>query len=80
MSFAARFPGRCGQCGEPFEIGTGVQYNDDDVLVTADCAAPDAIEQLDVDKHGVMPRGKTAADTCKICFQIRSSNETCGCS
>ena len=27
----------------------------------------------------VMPRGRTAADACETCFQIRSSNGTCGC-
>lgn len=27
----------------------------------------------------VMPRGRTRADMCPACFQIRSSNNACGC-
>jgi len=36
-NFVARYPGECADCGERFEQGTWVRYEDDDI-VHVDCA------------------------------------------
>lgn len=41
MSFAARYPGRCGGCGETFAAGTEIEYTDDDELIHAGGTCPD---------------------------------------
>jgi hypothetical protein len=83
MSFAASYTGRCGNCTDLFEPGDEVAYDNDGVLVIVECcgAADESRTQLaTVEVDRVMPRGKTAADKCRICFQIPSSNDVCGCS
>lgn len=38
MTFAARYPGRCGSCDEPIQPGDQVEYTDaGGVLVHTDC-------------------------------------------
>lgn len=81
--FAAHFPGRCGKCGEVFDIGTNVFYTTpDDILLGWDCCGasdePDAASMV-TPPDRVMPRGKTARDACGRCWQIPATNGACGC-
>ena len=82
MPFLANFPGRCGNCGELFAPGDEIFYDAGDTLLGQDCCGesdetaagrePKALEP-------VMPRGRSVADRCGVCFQIPSSNGLCGC-
>ena len=35
--FEARYPGRCEACGDSFDEGDAIRYDDDDDLVGEDC-------------------------------------------
>jgi hypothetical protein len=83
IGFPATYSGRCGNCGEVFAPGTEVFYaQPDDVLTGMECCGeaedPETVSEV-TPASKVMPRGKTARDRCDVCFQIRSSNNTCGC-
>lgn len=84
ITFAAQFDGRCGPCGQPFKVGDDVFYDDDDVLVGADCCGNPDEHRANIDgtvpRIEVMPRNKSIKDRCGICFQIPAANGICGCS
>lgn len=37
MTFNAKYPGRCGDCGERFDVGDFIKYNGPGLLVHSDC-------------------------------------------
>ena len=84
LVFKAKFTGKCGNCGEPFEVDDEVRY-DRTTLVGTTCCTIDAPSEGDTFNHSrdpairVMPHGKTKRDMCLKCFQIPSSNGSCGC-
>jgi hypothetical protein len=83
-TFSATYTGRCGQCGDLFEPGARVSYNDDDVLVGFYCCGNELDEHHPADsevtpRDQVMPRGKTSRDACPRCFQVPASCGACGC-
>lgn len=86
ISFPAAYAGRCGNCGEPFQAGAEVFYDDQDSLLVVECCGEEGqgavhgAEQQTVKVDQVMPRGKTARDRCDRCFQVPASNGVCGCS
>lgn len=43
--FLARYPGRCGGCGEDFDEGDELRYDDDDVLVLVGCCDDNCTER-----------------------------------
>lgn len=65
MTFEARFPGRCGGCGNLIHPGDGVEYVDD-TLVHGGCAP-----QPDVDRP--------ARPVCPDCFTEIALNGACSC-
>lgn len=85
MSYRARWDGTCGGCGAPFQSGT-ILFNSDE---HSDALAITCCGELDDSYEGakmrpelaqaVMPRGMSIKDKCPRCFQIPSSNKTCGC-
>jgi hypothetical protein len=80
--FSALYRGKCAGCGTPFEEGTRVYFPDGTRDVTVDACCPEAPEPEAIDGEDnilTMPRGKTAKDRCDVCFQIKSSNNTCWC-
>ena len=81
ITFPANYAGRCGNCGELFESGDDVFYDQGDTLLGQDCCGTASTDGPAVPKadQPVLPRGKTAADRCDTCFQIPSSNGLCGC-
>lgn len=44
MAFAAKYRGKCADCGEWFPEGTMIHYNDDDEIVHDDCDDGDIAE------------------------------------
>lgn len=86
-SFPAQYAGRCALCGDVFEVGGEIFYNESDEIVGALCCGdPDGgdtvrgTEALTAPLDRVMPRGRTTRDRCGRCFQIPASNGVCGCS
>jgi len=41
MSFSARYPGRCPECGETIYEGDSVMYDDDDQVIHEECYEDD---------------------------------------
>lgn len=41
MSFEARYPGECSECGEPFDEGDDIEYNWADEIVKSECCGED---------------------------------------
>lgn len=76
-NFQAAWPGKC-ICGEPFEAGAEVYFNDDDQIVQHGCDGtpyepePTALSAAQV--------AKLRSNMCPTCFQIRARNNVCGCS
>lgn len=66
MTFQAKFPGTCGECGGRFPEGAEVKYDLTDIIIHAVC--PDA-DRLDL----------TARPVCPKCFIEVSNIGTCGC-
>lgn len=80
--FPAEFPGQCaGGCGQHFPPGTLIAVVEGRVIVQDCCGdiGPDAAGPA-AQPETILPRGKTAADKCRACFQIPASNGVCGCS
>ncbi|MEB3021286.1 hypothetical protein [[Mycobacterium] crassicus] len=44
MAFIAKFPGRCGICDDPVELGDECDYTEDDELAHVDCINADGID------------------------------------
>jgi ribosomal protein S27E len=82
VGFAAKFAGRCGSCGQRFEPGDEVFYDQADTMIGMDCCGDRLSDPSGSDliaREPVMPRGKVARDKCPHCFQIPASNGVCGC-
>ena len=94
-AFKAQYAGACTSCSTAIFPGDDVFYapgnegvsgldccgdKDDADLIVVQRRDTEDEAQLTVDIAQVLPRGRTRADMCPTCFQIRSSNNTCGCS
>lgn len=84
--FRARYPGRCAACGQGFSEGDLVSYTEDDTLIGRECCAGTELDEPELSPASsrstiiqTMPRNRTIKDRCSRCFQIPSSNNTCGC-
>jgi len=86
-SFAARYRSLCNPCGEDIKPGEYIKMHPDVGAVHEECFE-DVGKAPQTDSYGrepgynvpdTMPRGKTASDRCGKCFQIPSTNGSCGC-
>jgi hypothetical protein len=78
--FEAKYTGRCAGCDEPFHTGDSVVFRNDTLFKDHEC--PMGPSDMDADERmyaRVMPRQGNASQACLRCFQIPSSNGTCGC-
>lgn len=65
-SFTARYPGRCGGCDDGIEVGEVLTYDEDNVVIHADCAPnPERISK--------------PPEVCPRCFLAKAENGSCGC-
>jgi hypothetical protein len=83
--FEAKYPFRCGTCGERHPAGAYAQYDADHTTLSAvNCADTNLESNGAAFDRGrapiaILPRGKTAKDRCNTCFQVPASNGVCGC-
>ncbi len=93
--FPAQYDGACISCGHRVLAGDHVFYapgnesvsgldccgdkNDADLTVVQQRDTEDEPNVTYVDITTVMPRGRTARDACRTCFQVPANNGVCGC-
>ena len=71
IAFAAKYAGHCGFCGEPFEVGRMVIYNDD-VLVTLDCNSDGGEAISDVERLTPKQVAELRSKMCRLCFCVHA--------
>lgn len=82
ITFPATFAGRCGNCGELFEVDAEIFYDETDAILGKECCGADGrdsvrgLEDEKVPVSRVMPRGRTAKDVCLRCFIVHTLTQT----
>ena len=66
MTFAAKYPGRCGACDEKIAPDDPCAYSED-VIVHADCGP------------AIARAARAVRPVCDRCFMETSANGKCGC-
>lgn len=77
--FEAKYRGQCAGCDELFEPGDLIEWREGQLVKSHICQVSSTLDDEERVHIRVMPRNRTAADRCGQCFQIPSSNGTCGC-